>query len=245
LITLRPIRSLADLPWRDEAPSAGRPQRLICEGDRPVGLVFDAEIAGTSANAIWVRECERGRGVGDAATEALIEGREPITCAREDVEYFVERGYRLWPGQAVVLEPPSARSDLRAAASACLYHAASSSILLGQRRTSSWHQFWAFPGGGLEEGESLQECAVRELFEETSVAVSGTPIRSRRVYVGVGDGSIAYSVTNFMFAVDQRQEPQDSDELHSEWFTLEQARALRPMAAGTRRILRLLEADLP
>lgn len=32
-------------------------------------------------------------------------------------------------------------------------------------------EFWIFPGGGLEPGESLKECVKREVFEETGVNV--------------------------------------------------------------------------
>jgi ADP-ribose pyrophosphatase YjhB (NUDIX family) len=156
----------------------------------------------------------------------------------------VERGYRVERGEALLLHSPQGRDDLRIAASACVFHRASRSVLLGRRRTSSWNQYWAFPGGGCEPGETLEECARRELCEETSVVVAAYPLRDREVFVGTGDGEIVYSVTNFLYVVDEMDAPQDSDELHSEWFTLEEARALRPMAAGTRRILRTLAADL-
>ena len=45
-------------------------------------------------------------------------------------------------------------------------------------------QGWLVPGGGLEPGESLAECAVREVAEETglSISVLGTAFRNRQFY---------------------------------------------------------------
>lgn len=41
-------------------------------------------------------------------------------------------------------------------------------ILLTHERNSGW---WLLPGGGLEEGETPEECVVREVEEETGVIV--------------------------------------------------------------------------
>ncbi len=44
-------------------------------------------------------------------------------------------------------------------------------VLLGQRKNAHGEGSWAFPGGHLEYGESWEECAKREVFEETGIEV--------------------------------------------------------------------------
>src|SRR5271167_3449011 len=44
-------------------------------------------------------------------------------------------------------------------------------VLVGKRLNSHGHGHWAFPGGHLEFGESVEECARREVMEETGVHI--------------------------------------------------------------------------
>ena len=44
-------------------------------------------------------------------------------------------------------------------------------VLLGHRLSQHGHGTWAVPGGHLDFGETLQECAKREVMEETGLAV--------------------------------------------------------------------------
>ena len=46
-------------------------------------------------------------------------------------------------------------------------------VLVGRRRSASHgHETWQFPGGHLEWGESIALCAIREVAEETGLAVA-------------------------------------------------------------------------
>jgi 8-oxo-dGTP diphosphatase len=44
-------------------------------------------------------------------------------------------------------------------------------VLLGQRRSALGNGTWAVPGGHLEFGESIEDCARREVLEETGLKI--------------------------------------------------------------------------
>lgn len=56
-------------------------------------------------------------------------------------------------------------------------------LLICQRKAGGSCAFlWEFPGGKLEEGETLEECAVRECREELSVDIRVGPLFGKAVY---------------------------------------------------------------
>ena len=44
-------------------------------------------------------------------------------------------------------------------------------LLIQHREHASGRSYWLLPGGGLEDGESTQECVIREMREETGLEV--------------------------------------------------------------------------
>ncbi|MCX6767591.1 MAG: NUDIX domain-containing protein [Candidatus Micrarchaeota archaeon] len=88
-------------------------------------------------------------------------------------------------------------------------------ILLGNR-INKRHIGWAPPGGHLEEGESFEEGAARELREETSLLAGGLEV------VGVTNDIYPdglHYVTVFLKAENAAGEPRPNDEFSElKWF---------------------------
>lgn len=98
-------------------------------------------------------------------------------------------------------------------------------VLLVQRKYEPDMGFWAMPGGFVEDDEDLEDAAVRELFEETGIALKngdmqqlitvGTPGRDPRGRTV----SVVYTAT-----IDSEAHPlsADDDAADAKWFDMEQ-----------------------
>jgi 8-oxo-dGTP diphosphatase len=221
-----------------------------------VGVTARFEAGWTGAWSTWLEPSRRRHGLGEAVLQALdAAGRHAVVDLRcEVLDYYQQRGWKPTDSMAqarsalfgqrdpVVLIPPSLRDDLVPAASVCLLDPARRTVLLGRRSTQPWLGYWAFPGGRTEAGETALQSALRELHEETGIHLDEVrPLRQRTVAVGAERGFV---VTNFVLPVFDAPAPKPSDELDARWVPLEEACALRPMAAGTRRILRGVLQDI-
>jgi ADP-ribose pyrophosphatase YjhB (NUDIX family) len=58
--------------------------------------------------------------------------------------------------------------ELRIGCSATIFDEARKKVLLTRRKDNS---LWCLPGGHMESGESVEECCMREVFEETGLEV--------------------------------------------------------------------------
>ncbi|MFH8926362.1 NUDIX hydrolase [Streptomyces pristinaespiralis] len=55
-------------------------------------------------------------------------------------------------------------------------------VLMVRRRISEGELMWQFPAGGIEDGESPEEAAVRETLEETGLEVKADRLLGQRVH---------------------------------------------------------------
>ncbi|XP_059648631.1 nudix hydrolase 1-like [Cornus florida] len=84
-------------------------------------------------------------------------------------------------------------------------------VLLGRRRSSVGHNKFALPGGHLEFGESFEECAAREVKEETGLDIEKIEFLTVTNNVFSEEPKPVHMVVIFMRAVlaDPHQLPQN------------------------------------
>ncbi len=91
---------------------------------------------------------------------------------------------------------------------------------------SKKYNYYKFPGGGIENGERLEEALMREVLEETGLCVIKSSIREygqiRRIQKGSKEEIFVQDNFYFLCNVEKEMEVQDLDDYEAdEGFTLE------------------------
>lgn len=110
-------------------------------------------------------------------------------------------------------------------------------MLLIERGNEPYKGCWALPGGFLDMDETLEECAIRELEEETGLKVSIESIRQVGTYSRVNRDPRGRTISTAFIAVVDSPLPvkgQD-DAARAEWFAID---SLPPLAFDHADIIR-------
>jgi 8-oxo-dGTP pyrophosphatase MutT (NUDIX family) len=84
---------------------------------------------------------------------------------------------------------------------------------------------WEIPGGAIDEGESAEQAAIREVYEETGWAVRGDVAHLSTHHPSVGLVNQTFSIFLARDADHVGDPPDVNEALRVEWRTLEQAAA--------------------
>lgn len=116
-------------------------------------------------------------------------------------------------------------------------------ILLGRRKGGVGDGSWGLPGGHLDAGEMLGDCAMRELAEETGM--TGTAVRFLCVKNSY-QPKVGCNYVNFAFHVDAVGEPRVCEPEHcSEWGWFPLGALPTPLFFGHVKLIATIVASVP
>lgn len=104
-------------------------------------------------------------------------------------------------------------------------------LLLKARQPDTGHEFWLAPGGGLEDGETFEAAAARELLEETGLVAPLAACVWTRRHLHLWDGRLIDQHERFFVVRTQdtavRPQRPDTYALDHRWWTLDEIVASR------------------
>lgn len=113
-------------------------------------------------------------------------------------------------------------------------HDATPKVLLIQRGNEPYKGHWAFPGGFMEMNETAEECAIRELEEETGLVIN--KVYQIGAYSEVDRDPRGRTITIAYLAIvkSEKEVAGYDDAAKAEWFAVD---ALPPLAFDHEKIM--------
>lgn len=112
-------------------------------------------------------------------------------------------------------------------------------ILLVQRGKEPLAGYWSLPGGGVETGERLEDAIVREVFEETGLAVTADSLATvfeRLMHDESGGCEYHYVLIDFYCTIKGGELRPGDDSRAVRWFDLSEIEGLE-LTSGTREVV--------
>lgn len=117
-------------------------------------------------------------------------------------------------------------------------------VLLIKRGKDPLKDHWSLPGGSQEPGETLEECAIRELFEETSLVahrISFARVRDRMGHDNAGELTHHFVLATFIIEHYTGTPVAGDDAADIGWYTLEEMNLLKTTPGTPEFIAELME----
>lgn len=201
-------------------------------------------------SSVFLLPEHRGGGLGALVTDELAR-RKIRVKAKDDckvTDYYKYRGWRqiAREGAFVLLEPPTLRTDVREAATVCLFKPSTDEVLMGERLFPPMKGYWCFPGGRTEPGESARTAGWREFSEEVRAEVppGAEPAFETEMFVGHRDDDRCYRVHTFVIPVEAFPDYHGTIELDPRAVRIDYALSSLPLLQGTKRVLHMLKEYL-
>ena len=209
-----------------QAPAGGAKRRR--RRRRPTGSATSkAEASKTGAASGAQTDAEPSRSKGSRRRRRSVRSAAKRTAKSKDPKTAVPGSKRKRKRKPVSAQPGAGPTKREVSAGGVVYRREDDGIevVLASRRTRRGDLAWGLAKGGIEDGESMEDAAVREVREETGIrAEIETSLGETRYFYVWEDVRIRKTVHFFLMrSVGGDSDDRDDEMEEVRWFPLERA----------------------